>query len=271
MGKDLPRYVKATDKESARIKAEYPHKEVSVTSADGLRLSGDFYINREKTEKTVICVHGYNSTGYNDFSPMVAPILAHGYHCLLIDQRHHGRSEGRYTGYGMLERGDLLQWIALVNDAFPGGRIVLYGGSMGAATVTLASGLALPETVVGIVADSGYTSCRDVFAAVLKNTAHLPSFPILNVLATVCRLFLKIDINTDARDCVAASKLPMLFLHGGADAFVPVKMSEDCCAACGGEARLRVYEGAAHVQSHFRHPEEYERDFFGFVNKVMQE
>lgn len=269
MGKDLPRYVKATDKETARIKSVYPHEAVSVFSDDGLRLCGDFYLNRARTERTVICVHGYNSCGYNDFSPMVAPILEHGCNCLLIDQRRYGKSEGKMTGFGILERKDLLHWIALVNDRFPNGKIVLYGVSMGAATVMQASGLALPETVAGIVEDCGYTSCRDVFAAVLKNTAHLPAFPVMSIVEITSKLLLKLDIRLDSRDCVAASKRPMLFLHGGADVFVPVSMCKACFDACGGEKKMAVYEGAAHAQSHFRCPEAYERDFFAFIQSVM--
>ena len=269
MGKDLPAFIKATERETARVKAAYPHKEVSVKSDDGLDLYGDFYLNRNGTDKTVVCVHGYNSCGYNDFSPMVGPILERGYNCLLIDQRHYGRSGGSYTGFGMLESKDLLKWIGLVNGSFPDGKIVLYGISMGAATVMRAGGLSLPETVVGIVEDCGFTSCREEFAAVLKNTAHLPSFPLLNILALLCKAFLKLDISSDSRDFVAAAKIPMLFLHGDADAFIPVSMCLECFEACGSEKQMVIYEGAGHGQSHFRHPEQYERDFFAFMERVM--
>ena len=255
MGKDLPDFIKATDRETARIKAAYPHEEVSVKSDDGLTLYGDLYRNPDGTDKTVVCVHGYNSCGYNDFSPMIGPILQHGCNCLLIDQGHYGRSGGRFTGFGMLESKDLMKWIAFVNDAFPDGKIVLYGISMGAATVMQASGLDLPETVAGIVEDCGFTSCREEFAAVLKNVAHLPSFPLLNILAALCKAFLRLDIGSDSRDCVAKTELPMLFLHGDADAFIPVSMCRECYDACGSENQIVIYEGAGHGQSHFKHPE----------------
>lgn len=270
MGKDLPDFIRATDKETARVKAAYAHSEVTVKSPDGLDLYGDFYRNPARTDKTVICVHGYNSCGYNDFSPMVGPILERGYNCLLIDQRHYGRSGGKFTGFGMLESKDLLQWIGLVDTFFPDGKIVLYGISMGAATVMQACGLPLPQTVKGIVEDCGFTSCREEFASVLKNIAHLPPFPLLHILAALCKAILKLDIKTDSRDCVAAAKLPMLFVHGDADAFIPVTMCKACYEACGGEKQMVIYEGAGHGQSHFRHPAQYERDFFSFTEKVMQ-
>ena len=270
MGEDLPRFIKESDKETARVKAAYPYETVSVKSDDGLTLYGSFFRNREPTDKTVLCVHGYNSCGFNDFALMIAPILEHGYNCLLFDHRHCGASEGHYAGFGILESKDLLHWIALVDSYFPGGKIVLYGLSMGASTVMLASGLDLPKTVVGVVEDCGFTSGHEEFAAVLKEILHLPAFPLLNVLEGLTKLLLKFDLRTDVRDCLAASRLPMLFLHGGADACIPVSMCEACYEACGGEKQMVVYEGAAHAQSHFRHPEAYERDFFAFVEKAMR-
>ena len=269
MGEEFPECVRATDRETARIKELYPHETVSVKSGDGLSLCGDFYINQDKTDRTVICVHGYNSTGYHDFSRMVDPILKHGFNCLLIDQRHYGKSEGKHTGYGIPESRDLLRWISLVNEYFPEGKIVLYGVSMGAATVMQASGLDLPGTVKGIVEDCGYTSCYEEFSAVLKKIAHLPPFPLMNILAFISRIILKLDIRSDSRECVAKSGVPMLFLHGDADAFIPVSMCRQCFEACGSEKYIHIYEGAGHAQSHFKKPEEYERDFFDFTGKVM--
>ena len=265
MGETLPRFIKETDQEIARVKSLYSAEKVSVKSDDGLTFNGSFYLSPTGTDRTVLCVHGYNSCGHNDFALMIDPILKNGYHCLLIDQRHYGESEGRFTGFGMLECHDLLKWIALVNDRFPNGKIVLYGISMGAATVMQASCLDLPRSVVGIVEDCGFTSAREEFAAVLKNVAHLPSFPALNVLEIMSRLCLKLDICSDSRDCVAAAKVPMLFVHGDADAFIPVTMCRACYDACGSEKRIVIYEGAGHAQSHFRHPEQYEKDFFEFV------
>lgn len=268
MGKEFPRLVKETDAQTAMIKSTYAFESVCVTSDDGLKLYGDFYLNESATDKTIICVHGYNSCGYHDFSRMVEPILKNAYNCLLIDQRHYGKSEGKFTGFGMLECQDVLKWISLVNERFPGGKIVLYGVSMGAATVMQTSRLN-PRSVVGIVEDCGFTSCREEFAATLKTVAHLPPFPLLNILSLLCRLFLKLDLNSDSRDCVATTKIPMLFVHGNADTFIPYKMCEECFEACKSQKQIKLYDGAGHAQSHFMHPEEYERDFFGFVEKVM--
>ncbi len=85
----------------------------------------------------------------------------------------------------------------------------------------------------------------------------------------MCRLFLKLDLRSDSRDCVTAAKVPMLFVHGDGDAFIPVAMCKECYEACGSEKQMVIYEDAGHGQSHFRHPEKYERDLFTFLERVM--
>ena len=268
MGEEFPRLIQETDKQTAVIRSKYAYESVSVTSDDALKLYADFYINEHPSDNTIICVHGYNSCGYYDFSRMVEPILQNGYNCLLIDQRHYGKSEGKFTGFGMLECRDVLKWINLVNERFPGGKIVLYGVSMGAATVMQTSKFN-PPSVVGIVEDCGFTSCKEEFAATLKTTAHLPAFPMIPILSFWCKLFLKLDLKSDSRDCVAATNIPMLFIHGTADTFIPYQMCEECYEACQSEKQIKLYDGAGHAQSHFIHPAEYERDFFEFVEKVI--
>ena len=269
MGEDLPAFVRACTAAAERIKETLPHERVTVKTDDGLTLYGDFYINPEPTENTVLCVHGYNTSGYEDFAPMAEPILRHGYNCFLLNHRRFGGSEGRYTGFGILESRDLLKWIECVNAYFPQGKIVLYGISMGAATVMQASCLPLPENVAGIVEDCGFTGACEEFRCVLKSTAHLPAFPLVNILAWECRVFMKLDLKAnDSRKSLAATKLPVLFVHGDADAFVPPFMARECFDACAGEKQLVFYEGAGHGQSHFKHPEKYENDFFAFADRV---
>ncbi len=269
MGEDLPALIKQVDAAKEHIKKTYKYESVSVTTDDGLKLVGDFYINENPTDKTILCVHGYNSSGYNDFAPVVEPILKRGYNCFLLNHRHYGGSEGKFTGFGILDSVDLIKWIELVNSYFPDGKIVLYGVSMGAATVMQASNRDLTKNVVGIVEDCGFTTCYEEFAFTLKNSFHLPCFPIMNMFALVCKAFLKLDLKkSDSKKCVAETKLPMLFVHGGSDTFVPTFMSKECYDACNSEKQLIIYEGAMHAMSHFKHPEKYENDLLGFADRV---
>ena len=151
-----------------------------------------------------------------------------------------------------------------------GGRIILYGVSMGGATVMQASEFEL-KNVVGIIEDCGYTSCWEEFRFVLKTVAHLPAFPILNVMNLLCKIFLKFDLkSSDSRKAVAKTSLPMLFVHGDADAFVPEDMSHECYEACQGKKQIIIFPKAAHAQSHFTHPERYESALLGFADECIR-
>ena len=270
-GDNLIKFIKECDETTERIKKQYKYETVSVKTDDGLTLYGDFYINENKTENTILCVHGYNSAGYYDFAPMVEPILKGGYNCFLLNHRKAPPSEGKYTGFGVLEKRDLIKWIEAVNSYFPNGKIILYGMSMGAATVMQASEYDLTPNVVGIIEDCGFTNAWDEFKFTLKSQAHLPAFPLLHILNLLCRLCLKFDLkSSDSRTALAKTKLPVLFVHGDADVFVPPFMANECYEACQSEKEIIIYEGAHHAQSHFVHREKYEQDFLAFADKCTR-
>ena len=100
---------------------------------------------------------------------------------LVPDLRAHGKSSGNKIGMGWLDRLDLLSWISEVLAIDMEAEIILVGGSMGAATVMMASGEKLPTNVRGLIVDCGYTSVYDEFKYVLHESFHLPAFPILTI------------------------------------------------------------------------------------------
>ena len=136
---DIVEATKETDDAIIRLKEKYDAKEVNITTDDGLTLPGYFYINENGTKDTFICVHGYNTNSDFAFAAMVEPILEAGYNCYLINHRHFQGHEGKFTGFGIIEKDELIKWIEKVNEFFPDGQIILYGTSMGAATIMQAS------------------------------------------------------------------------------------------------------------------------------------
>lgn len=269
LGEDFPQVIKMVKDGKERL-IKRPHETVSVTTDDGFRLYGDFYINPTPTKNTVLCVHGYNSSGYGDFGLIANSILDNGYNCFLLNHRHHGQSEGEFIGFGVLDSKDLIKWIEKINERYPDGKIILYGISMGAATVMQASNKKLTENVVGIVEDCGFTTCWDEFRFVLKKAAHLPSFPLLNMLNVFTKHILGFDCReSDSRKCIAETKLPVLFIHGDADVFVPPFMLDECFNACNSRKEKYTYSGAGHAQSYYKHKEEYEENLFRFIDSCI--
>ena len=95
--------------------AECPQEDWYITSKDGLKLHATYFPTEQalvtNPPKIVICFHGYTSEGLNDYSTLALFYKKHGYHLLLVDERAHGKSEGKYIGFGCLDRHDAKLWI----------------------------------------------------------------------------------------------------------------------------------------------------------------
>lgn len=240
---------------------------VSVKSRDGLTLRGKL-LRCPNAKRTIITVHGYRSYGLFDFSPILPFYYSQKCNLLVIDQRACGESEGKYIGFGLLERFDLLKWIALVNDNFGELPLYLHGISLGGATVLMASSLELPANVKGIIDDCGYSSAGKILRRVLKQWFKLPPFP----LYYIAKLFIWLHAGYDpdsysAPEALSAAKLSVLMIHGSADDFVPIGMSRENFAACVSEKKLIIVNGAAHAESYYIEPDRINGELKEFFSK----
>lgn len=223
-----------------------PYEDVWITAADGVRLHG-YYYETAAGAPIEVQVHGYKSIAIRDFGGGLQHALSSGHNVLLIDQRAHGQSEGRCLTFGILERDDVLGWVNYLCDRFGDDvKIVLVGVSMGAATVMMAAELDLPQNVKGIVADSGYTSPRDIIRNDIRSRGLLPAvfYPLLRLGA-----FLYGHFNLekcDAPSALAKTTIPVLFIHGEDDRFVPCEMSRICYEACASKKTLLTVPDAGH-------------------------
>ena len=217
----------------------------------------------------MLLCHGFHSSGLMDFSLVLRLFYENGCSVLLIDQRAHGRSEGKYIGYGVLERWDCQQWAWLLHAKL-GGRLPIFleGVSMGASTVMMASALPLPASVAGVIADCGYDSPWDELRHCMRQWYHLPAFPVLYGIDALCRVRAGYSLREmSAGRALAESELPLLLFHGGADTFVPPEMSERCLAAAAGEKRLVLVPGAGHGMSYPLDPRRCARELLDFVER----
>ena len=240
-------------------------EKVEVTAKDGIILKGTEYIKDEKSNDWAIILHGYRSSPDSVIS-IGRHFSEEGYNVLIPYMRATGESEGEYIGMGWLDKDDLQCWINKIIEQNNNANIVLHGSSMGAATVLMASGDDLPSNVKAIIEDSGYTSVWDIFASEAKVRFGLPEFPVLNMFKIVANFRAKYDIKkASALEQVKKANIPILFIHGDSDDFVPEYMCEQLYNAANCKKEKLIIQGAGHTESRYKEPETYYNKIFEFL------
>lgn len=246
---------------------------MEMTSFDDLVLQGYFLEAKEPTNKVVITAHGYLGGAFDMGLYGQHYYEDLGYHFFTADARGHGESEGDYIGFGWHDRLDYVQWIdAIIEKLGPDVEIVLHGLSMGGATVLMTSGEELPPQVKAIVADSPYTSVNDLFSYQLNRMFHLPSFPIIPTLSLVSKAKAGYSVyEASALDQVKKATIPILYMHGESDTFVPTNLAETLYEETTSEADIVTFPGANHGEGYVIAKEEYLEKLHAFLNKYVGE
>lgn len=255
--------------ESRRWFEESGYVNLAVHSNDGLKLNGYLLENPNANGNWAVLCHGYASNSWTilDFARNFYNM---GYSLLLPDARGCGWSEGDYIGMGWHDRLDVLDWLEMLNRDYAPRNIVLYGVSMGGATVMMAAGEELPENVRAIVEDCGYTSVREEFAYQAKALFGAPAFPLLEFTSAVTRVRAGFWLGeADALKQVAKSTTPILFIHGEDDAFVPARMAVEAYEAATCEKELYVVPGGGHGLAYVAAGDEYWQRVAGFCRKYL--
>lgn len=249
----------------------HEHEDVYITSHDGLKLHARYYHIADDAPLTIF-MHGYRSNSLCDGNGAFIMSKRRGYNVLMVDQRAHGLSEGKVMTFGIKERYDCLEWIRYANERFGDtAPIILMGVSMGASTVMMAAGLDLPGNVKCVLEDSGFSSPSEIIKSVIRSM-RLPVGFIYPIVRLSGRLFGGIDIeqaDASSVEAVSNSKVPIFFVHGEADDFVPCEMSKACFEACGKPKRILTVPGAGHGLSHCVDKDSYENLVEEFLDEVM--
>lgn len=242
---------------------------VTVRSHDGLILSGRYYHIQDGAPLD-IGFHGYRSSPLTDFSGGSDLSFQLGHNLLLVDQRAHGKSQGNTITFGIQERRDLLSWVQYALSRFgKEQKIILYGISMGGATVLMASGMDLPENVKGIIADCPYSNALDIILHVGR-TVPIPQWLMKPFVILGARIFGGFDVReTDAEKAVQKTAVPILVIHGESDNFVPAEMSGVLVEANPEKVQRHTIPGADHGISFLVNTQEYCRIVSEFMEKVL--
>ena len=244
-----------------------PQEKFSITSFDGLKLIGRYY-EYSPDAPIELMFHGYRGTAERDLSGGVQRCFKLGHSSFVVDQRSSTYSEGNVISFGINEHRDCLAWVDFMIQHFgPDVKIILTGISMGAATVMMAAGTQLPPNVIGILADCGYTSAKDIIQEVLRQM-KLPPTLVYPFVRLGAKLFGHFDLEeTSPVEALKKATVPVIFFHGESDDFVPCYMSRENYEACAHpKKKLVTVPGAAHGLSYPMAVDHYlqeVREFFG--------
>ena len=243
-----------------------PFEEFAITSFDGLTLHGKYY-EFKKGAPIELMFHGYRGSPERDLCGGVGRCFKVGRSALVVDLRAGGKSGGNVITFGINEHRDCLSWVDFMVEHFgPRVKIILAGISMGASTVLIAASRPLPPNVIGVLADCGFTSAKDIIKKVIRQL-KLPADICYPFVKLGAKIFGRFDLEEySAIEAVKNCTLPVIFFHGEKDGFVPCDMSRENYEACASKKKLVIMPDADHGLCYPVEPERYleeVRSFFG--------
>lgn len=247
-------------------------RDTFIINRKGRQLHAMFASAAKPTDKTAVIVHGYTD---NAIRMLMIGYLYNNdlnYNILLPDLQDNGLSEGPAIQMGWKDRLDVLNWMNIANDIF-GKRtqMVVHGISMGAATTMMVSGEAQQPFVKCFVEDCGYTSVWDEFSFQLKDMFGLPEFPLMYTTSWLCNAKYGWNFQeASSLEQVKKCSLPMFFIHGDADTYVPTRMVYPLYEAKSEPKELWIVPGATHAMSYKDYPQEYTDRVKKFVGKYIR-
>ena len=245
---------------------------VQMLSEDGLQLKASFIRQPQPTKHTVILAHGYHHAR-RQMIPYAKIFYELGYNVLMPDARSHGESEGNLIGFGWLDRRDYVRWVqraVMLTNADE--KIVLMGISMGAATVIAAAGEPdISSNVVAVIEDSSFNRLDQQFRHRLKRYYHLPP----RELALIASLLTEKEAGYSFKEAdieaqIKKVRVPIMFIHGEADRFVPIEMLDDLVEAAQVPSWVYLVNQADHVQALKADPKRYREEVAHFLEKFVK-
>lgn len=249
-------------------------EDITLNSFDGLNLTSTLIINKVPTNKFIILVHGVSicyvgSLKYFDI------FYRNGFNILIVNQRRHGKSEGKYSTYGFYEKYDVNMWIEYLKSRFGNDIILgLHGESMGAGTVM--ETIPLNNSIKFVIEDCGYSNFYELIGfQITHKYKNRVVRKILRPGLVFANFFMKTKSKFSMKqvipiDIVATTSIPMMFIHGKEDYFVPWYMAVDLFKSkVKGYKELYLVEGAEHAEALEVNKILYEEKIMNFINNAL--
>jgi len=239
----------------------FPYEDVALASPNG-RLAA-WYSPIPRARGMVVLCHGYTSDK-SRLRPEAGYFRQLGYAVLLLDFSGNGASEGYQTTIGYREADDVVAAFRWAQARQPGGRVVLYGVSMGAVAILRAEaelGLRPAASIVECPYGSMLQTAQNRFVSM-----HLPPFPLANLLVwwgSVENGYWAFGLN--AGEYARRVTTPTLLLWGTADPRVTRAETDTIFAHLAGPKQRVDFAGSGHEPYWHTHPRQWQRAVAAFL------
>lgn len=259
-GEFRERMISSVEKLSARR-----HETVHTRSSDGTNLTADLYPNGRRA---VLFFHGFRADPMTNFAAQALFFHDLGFTVLLVRQRAHDGEAGRFVGMGLLEKEDVRAWCDWMRAHTETDGAILYGVSMGAASIGFAADMLPTDYVKGLVLDCGFSRPSEQMRRECVKR-HLPTALFMPVVVATVKLTVGVDLRRDVAETLSRTTIPLLFLHGKEDESVPWQECATVYERCPGPKRLLLVEKAGHTVSFLKGGPTVEETLRAFINDIF--
>lgn len=246
---------------------KHDFEKVCVKGYKGAKLY-PLFLKVNDSKKVAIIIHGYFAR-YVEMNKYSEMFLNFGFNLVVTQNLGHGESEGAYVGMGWLDRLDILKIIDEIIQRFGNDcEIVIFGLSMGGATVCMLAGEKLPPNVTHLISDCGYTNVFDEFKFFVNNLIPIPFWLTIMIFNDYAKLRCGYSLKeADSTKQLPKCKIPILFIHGKEDRIVPYEMQEKLYKATPKHLRhKKSFAKAGHAECLPAYEKEYNATVLKFLN-----
>lgn len=225
---------------------------------------------KDNKKRAVITAHGFKSCHQANWR-YAKLFLDKGFDVVLLDQRHQGASEhGKYKcTMGVNEAKDLGELAKLLRKRYGDDLILgLHGESCGSAAILLYA----PEdpNLAFAIEDCSFSSFELLFKDLLcrftpfLNADH--AYKVAKRAATVGKVNYDMAVPIDAVRRISPD-VPVMFIHGAWDMYIPHQMSIDMYNVKQGKKKLRITPFANHAMSIDTNKKNYFQQVYDFFDE----
>ncbi|CAC9932395.1 Putative aminoacrylate hydrolase RutD [Aedoeadaptatus nemausensis] len=255
------------------LKNKYEVKELQIEDPEDSSRIPALYIKKAGNKNVVCMVHGMGGTK-ETLAPLMEGFLQKGFDVLAYDQRNSGENQKEYNTFGVLESRDALAILNYIAPAYKGGKVALWGESMGALTAVLAAGE--DDSLIDcLILDSPVSDGRVMIENEMASIAESQNIPI-DYLSATGSLYSKFKIGVSFKDMdgVRAMKKiskPVLITNSKDDKLTPPSMANDLFSAVShDQKKMETVTGYKHATYPYRKNGEYMKTVGDFLDQYFQ-